>query len=301
MKKLFSLLLAGLMIVSLSACSDKKEEETDLDEYLNDEIVIDEYTNEVTGETFHFADVTSDTVKITKYEGPDLPHAVEIPSEVSIEVEENGVTRTITKTITGIDDLAFYALSNITEVKIPNTITLIGDMAFAECRQLTSVTIPVSVQELGQAAFKGCVNLKSITFEAGSKMTAIPDAAFMHCTALESLTVPGNIETIGKAAFQGCESLKSIVIEEGVKVIGEQAFQNCKALEALTLPASLTEIKASPVENEKGEEEAKNFNFWGCEALYIENVTVPADANSVAAKYIASLKLQNKPVEEPAA
>ena len=281
MKKLLSLLLAGLMIVSFAACSDKDENENDLDAYIQEDVVIDFYTNEK-GETFTFDSLDSETITITSYDGSDLPHAVEIPAEM------------LGKKVAGISDMAFYALSNITEIKLPSTITSIGDMAFAECRQLTSVTIPATVESIGTASFKGCISLKSVTFEAGSKLTAIPDSAFMQCTALESLTVPGSVEIIGKAAFQNCDALKSIVIEEGVKVIENQAFQHCKALESLKLPASLTEIKGD-------EASGKNFNFTGCEALYAENVTVPADANSVAAKYIASLKLSSKPAEQPAA
>lgn len=281
MKKLFSLLLAGLMIVSFAACSNEKEEGSDLDAYVQEEVVVDNYVNEATGETFYFDSLDSETITITKYDGPDLPHKVEIPAVMH------------DRKVAGISEMAFYSLSNITEVVIPEGITVIDDMAFAECRQLTSITIPASVEKLGVAAFKGCISLKSITFQAGSKLTAIPTAAFMHCSAMESLTVPGYIATVGDSAFQGCESLKSIVIEEGVKSIGNQAFQNCKALETLKLPASLTEIKGD-------EESGKNFNFTGCDALYIEGVTVPADANSVAAKYIADLKLQNKPVEPEA-
>ena len=83
-------------------------------------------------------------------------------------------------------------------------------------------------------------------------------------------------------------------------MIGSQTFQNCKALESLTLPASLTEIKSTEVETEDGKVEEKDFNFKGCDSLYIEGVTLPADAECVAAKYIATLDLQPKPVEPEA-
>ena len=212
MKKLLSLLLAGLMIVSFAACSKKDENRNDLDAYVQEEVVIDFYPNE-TGETFKFDSLDSETITITSYEGSDLPHAVEIPAEM------------LGKKVAGISDMAFYSLSSVTEIKLPATITTIGEMAFAECRQLTSIVIPASVETIENAAFKGCISLKSITIEAGSKLTSIPNYAFMHCTSLESLTVPANIETVGTAAFQGCEALKSIVIEEGVKVIGDQTFK----------------------------------------------------------------------------
>ena len=285
MKKLFAILLAGLMIVSFAACSDKDENENDLDAYVQEDVVIDFYTNEK-GETFKFDSLDSETITITGYKGGDVPHAVEIPSTMH------------DKTVAGISDQAFYSLSNITEIKIPSTVTFIGSMAFAECRQLTAITIPAGVEEIGEAAFMRCSSLKSITFEAGSKLTALPLSAFKECKSLESVTVPANIKSIGKAAFQDCFALKTVVLEEGVESLGVQAFQNCKALESLTLPATLKTIE--------GFDEAENlfasFNFTGCDALYIEGVKLPADANSVAAKYIAKLNLQNKPAEEtPAA
>lgn len=273
MKKLFSLLLAGLMIVSFAACSDENDDETDLDDYRQEEVIIDSYTNDL-GQTFKFDSLDSETVTITAYQGGDIPHVVEIPSEM------HG------KKVAGISDMAFYSLSNVTEVKIPNTITTIGSMAFAECRQLVSVTIPASVEEIGDAAFMRCNSLKSVTFEAGSKLTELPLASFKECSSLESVTIPANIETVGAGAFQACYALETIVIEEGVKTLGAQAFQDCKALASITLPASLTEI---------GE-----YNFVGSDALYTEGVTLPANAECAAAKYVATLNLQPKPVEPEA-
>ena len=273
MKKLFSLLLAGLMIVSFAACSDKEANANDLDSYRQEEIVVDHYTNEK-GQTFYFDSLDSETITITSYEGPDLPHVVEIPA-----VMEG-------KKVAGISDMAFYSLSNITEVVIPDSITVIGDLAFAECRQLVKINIPATVESLGESVFWRCSSLETVTFAQGSKITELPKFMFKECASLKSVTVTANIEKVGDGAFHACTALESVVIEEGVKTIGKQAFQDCDALASVSLPASLTEI---------GE-----YNFLGSEALYLEGVTAPAD--SAAAKYIATLNLTNKPVEEtPAA
>ena len=269
MKKLFSLLLAGLMIASLAACSDKEEVDNDLENYRREEIKVDHYTNEK-GETFYFDSLDSETITITKYEGQDLPHAVEIPAEME------------GKKVAGISDMAFYSLSNISEVIIPDSITVIGDMAFAECRQLTKINIPASVESIGDSVFWRCASLETVTFAQGSKITELPKYAFKECASLKSITVFASIEKIGDGAFHACTALESVVIEEGVKTLGAQAFQDCDALASVTLPASLVEIGA--------------YNFLGSEALYLEGITAPAD--SVAAKYIATLKLTNKPAEE---
>ncbi len=271
MKKLFSILLAGLMVVSLAACSDNTEDETDLDAYRQEEIVVDNYTNEK-GQIFYFDSLDSETVTITGYKGGDVPHAVEIPSEM------HG------KTVAEIGESAFYGLSNITEVTIPDTVKAIRSLAFSYCTQLKSITIPAGVEEIEAGAFARCSGIKTITFAAGSALTELPYAAFKECTSLESLTIPANIKTVGQGAFQGCASLKTIVIEEGVETLAVQAFQDCTELEALTLPASLLAIS--------------NYNFTGCDGLYVEGVTLPADASSAAVKYIDALELPNKPAPE---
>ncbi|MBQ8432596.1 MAG: leucine-rich repeat domain-containing protein [Clostridia bacterium] len=272
MKKLFAMLLALLMIASLAACSDEGGDDSDLDDFRQEEVIIDHITNDA-GETFYFDSVDSVSVTITGYKGSDVPHKVVIPSEL------NG------KTVVGISAQAFYTCSNVTSVEFPSTLTTIEEFAFSGCAMIESLTIPASVTTIGTGAFYNCTGLKTLTFAAGSKLAELPASAFKDCTALEEVSIPAGIKVIGTAAFFHCTSLTKVTIAEGVEMLGTQAFQDCAALETLSLPASLVSIGS--------------YNFTGCDKLTLAGVTVPA--GSVAATYIDSLSLPAQPVETPAA
>ena len=265
MNKLRALRLAALMIVTFAACSNKEDEKEDLKDYLQEEIVIDQVT--IGSSTYHFDNIDSETVTITDYVGVDTPHDVEIPAEL------NG------KTVVGISDSAFYYHSNIKSVKIPDTVKTIGKYAFAGCSMLEVVTIPAGVETMGEGAFYGCTGLLVLNFSTDSKLTDIPRQAFSDCTALVAANIPSTVKTIGTGAFLGCSSIARVKVAEGVEVIGSQAFQNCTALEKVILPASVVSIGS--------------LAFSGSEALYIEGVSCPE--NSVAAEFIASMNLENKP------
>jgi hypothetical protein len=157
---------------------------------------------------------------------------------------------------------AFYALSNIESIEIPNSVivieesafkntdlvsvdipnsvTYIGEDAFANCISLESIVIPDSVDEIGIMAFFGCDMLTSVTLS--NSLTAIPESAFDCCLSLESIIIPNSVKSIGPYAFSDCECLMDITIGNSVETIGDWAFQNCMALESIVLPKTLKYI-----------------------------------------------------------
>ena len=267
MKKLLALLLAALMIAALTACSDKDANKEDLKDYLQQEVVVDKA--QIGDAVYHFDNVDSETVTITGYESVDTPHEVVIPAELD------------GKAVVAISAEAFYYHSNVKAIKLPDTVKSIGDFAFAGCAMLESLTIPANVEEIGEGAFAECTAMETLTFASGSKLTEIPKSAFTKCTALTAVTIPASVKMVGTGAFLGCSALAEITVAEGVEMIGSQAFQNCVALATLKLPASVVTIGSQA--------------FSGSENLYVQGVTVPAD--SVAAEFIAAMKLTNKPAE----
>ena len=100
--------------------------------------------------------------------------------------------------MTSIGDYAFYGISGLISISIPNSVISIGSCAFENCSSLASVIFPNSVTSIGGSAFSGCAGLTSIT---------IPEA----------------VTSIGGSAFNGAK-LRNIVIKAKTPPSGESAF-----------------------------------------------------------------------------
>ena len=279
MKKLLALLIALLTAASLAACSgdEPNDNQDNLDNYLEEEVVIDSYT--VGESVFYFESVDSESVAITGYDGPTAPHDITIPSTVPTNADGSE-----TKKVTSIAETAFYGTSSIRSLVLPEGITSVGDFAFAQCVQLTSVTFPSSLESIGTGAFQN-TGMTELNLPETSALTEISAWAFSNCAALTEITIPGYIETIGEAAFFGCVGVESIVLEEGVVNVGKQAFQQTLALKSLTLPSTFA--NENPMED---------LAFSGSQILYRENITFPEGSN--AAAYVDQMVLDIPPSED---
>ncbi|MCD8221917.1 MAG: leucine-rich repeat protein [Clostridiales bacterium] len=178
---------------------------------------------------------------------------VEIPDEIEgFEVEI-------------IDRFAFWPLSDLEEVSIPETVTAIyeyafqdctglsavnfseglqtlGDGAFISCTALTEIILPDSVEIIGENVFQGCSGLTDV--DLGCGVQSIGSGAFLNCSGLMAITFPESLETIGSKAFINCTALESIEFSEGLNTIGEEAFRNT-AVVSLDIPDSVTSIGES--------------------------------------------------------
>ena len=103
----------------------------------------------------------------------------EFTGEVTIPqtVEFYGKTYTVYE----IDNYAFYDLSGLTSVTIPNSVTTIGEDAFEKCTGLTSITLPSSVTSIKAGAFAECTNLTSIICLAEIPPVVISDREGYNC------------------------------------------------------------------------------------------------------------------------
>ncbi len=108
---------------------------------------------------------------------------------------------------------AFYNVTSLEQVFIPNTVTRIGKRAFTGS-SITKLNIPKSITEVPEECFK--------------------------LSRIKEVTIPGNVKTIGPGAFANCQELRHVIIEEGVVSIGPNAFSNCPRLSVVDIPKSVT-------------------------------------------------------------
>lgn len=262
------------LVVMLNKDGDDKSSE--LNSYLQDDIVIDRVT--IGSDTFFIEPIDTETVAITGYSGSDVLHAVSIPEELD------------GKQVVKIAEGAFMNKTSITAVAFPKTMQTIEPYAFAGCLGLKTLTIPNNISSIGTGAFAMCSSLETVIFADGTALTEIADRAFMSCSSLESIVIPGEIKKVGEAAFAFCSGLTDLTVEDGVETIGSQAFMSCLKLETVIIPATVTIFEA--------DEHGRPYAFGACEKLYLDGITCPA--GSVAETYFRDvLELeQSAPVEE---
>lgn len=202
MKKLLVILLAALMLVSLSAC-EIEIENTDIKAVELDKKEVDDTLETALG-IFKYEYIESSTLRIVSYTTKGEAHDLVIPAEM------NG------KTVVEIGEGAFYSDSTILSVDVPNTVKKIGDVAFACCESMKWARVPASVADMGIDTFYGCTGLESVEFSEceNAALTEIGFWAFGECTALKNINVPASVTKIEAGAFFNCEALENVVFAD---------------------------------------------------------------------------------------
>lgn len=255
MKKLLFVLLAALLLVTLTACAGETEDDGNaFDDYRDDDVEITEWTDNAKN-TFYFEAVDSESITITGFSSTNYqPHAVKLPAFID------------GRKVVSISDEAFANCASIAALSFPTAADFrgsvpaftLGDSAFRGCVALKSISIPAYVVSVGESVFYGCESMATVTLEAGCVLPEIPKNAFGACSALTSISIPACVESIGESAFFECTSLAEASIADGVKKIGKQAFQSCTALKRVDAPASLTEVG--------------DYAFAACDAIEVASV-----------------------------
>lgn len=191
---LFSILIA-LLAISLSSCSDEKDEpRKPSSSNDNNSVVINNdgtatggaVFSRLDGETF-FLDyvkykVVDAHLEIIDYDSQELPAEPKLYAEVTLD-------GTLYKT-RSINSGAFRN-AKITSVVIPATVTTIGSSCFSECSSLTSVTIPEGVTSISMHCFYGCSSLTSVTFPESLKY--LESYSFYGCDSLAEVTFKSDV------------------------------------------------------------------------------------------------------------
>lgn len=147
------------------------------------------------------------------------------------------------------------------EVKLIVNSKSIGQYAFYGLSTVTDVTIPDSLSSINDYAFYGFVSPFSLNLTAASK---IGEKAFYGCTGVTRINLPVAKE-IGAEAFYGCTAAKEINAPAATS-IGNSAFENCSAAEKIYIGAS----------NITWGSEGRYFaGCTSCKELFIGNINFP--------------------------
>lgn len=98
-----------------------------------------------------------------------------------------------------------------------------------------------------ERAFYDRTDIHSVTIEEG--ITGINKFAFCNCKNIESVSLPDTIEYIEYCAFRNCYKLEEINIPNGMNSIGEYAFDTCTALYDIEIPSTVTFIDVTAFGN----------------------------------------------------
>lgn len=282
-KKVLSLFLSFVMLISITAGLD-----------------LSAYARYSNNELYGYEVLDDGTIEIYGYHGNDanlvIPSTIDGYKVTSIGdtafiLNESITSITVPESVTNING-AFACCENLKSVTLPNSITEIGMHTFFECKKLTDITIPNSVTSIGYGAFARCKKLPTITIPAS--VTRMESGVFDHCKSLKSINVDSNnknyssengilynknktelikypagkpddsytisntVTKIDHNAFYACENLKNITVPNSVKSF-DYAFLYCKSLTSAILQNGITNISEGA--------------FSGC--ISLTNITIP--------------------------
>lgn len=213
---------------------------------------------------------------------------------------------TVKKGVVGIADYAFYAFTQLKEVKIPLTVKYIGEYSFSYCEALYKVTVNEdnSLIKLGFNAFSNCKALYNVQFAYG--LQEIDSYAFYKCEMLDNnandptLLVPESVTRIGTYAFKdtllwanhdesgvvyagnwvvGYEELTkaNIELKEGTCGIADLGFYECSMLQTVSrlgqvkyigIAAFMNCARLSSATLNSNLKTIEDYTFYGCSSLY---------------------------------
>lgn len=163
--------------------------------------------------------------------------------------------------ITNISECAFYGMTMLKKVTLPDTVTEIDSHAFYGCSGLLEFNLNKTVT-VYESAFANCALLKTVNWGA---VEVIKQSAFQGCTSLgskrfvsdssseseEVLTIklPETVKELGKGAFKGCGAVKYFDIKgTSITVIDNSVFADCLELVKITINDGMI-IKAGAFKN----------------------------------------------------
>ena len=195
----------------------------------------------------------------------DMPEGITWPEEAKA-----ATALTVGQGITSLSSQAFYGLTGLRSVKLPDTLVSIGAKAFRNCTGLTTLYIPAGVSRIhagsySNSPFYGCDSKLVIYCGADRKQEGWEDywnyrgsgsplttnygftpEDYAYWTGFdntaETVQIREGITAIPSKAFYDCKNLTEVILPESLKTIGEYAFYGCKNLTQIQIPDSVVSI-----------------------------------------------------------
>lgn len=143
---------------------------------------------------------------------------------------------TIPSSIEGIGPVAFYRISNLKKVDIPDNVKRIGALAFCNSG-LESVTIGSGVKRIPLRCFEDCDKLTDVVFSEG--LDSIDALAFFFCESLKSVHIPRSTTYIAKynsgITLSKEDSLKLAYLDKFSTPDNHDAFLTCTGMTSFTV------------------------------------------------------------------
>lgn len=148
-----------------------------------------------------------------------------------------------------IGEKAFYEISTLTEIIVPDSVTSIGAYAFYKNTALEYITIGKSVITIGSSAFDDCPKVKRISFNAAAMPDLEKNLAFFDGTGHESggidVIIGSDVTTLPANLFYCSVNVSTITFEEGsaCERIGSFFIRESKSISEVYIPESVTKIE----------------------------------------------------------
>lgn len=185
---------------------------------------------------------------------------------------------------------AFEYNQRITGLTLSDTVFGISDFAFYECYSLTEVDIPEGIYDIGIQAFEKSTwydvldddfvivgNGVLIGYRGEQTEVAIPDGvkyisgAFYCNENITKVTVPASVKFVNSYSFYGCKALTSVVFNGADTYFGENVLYDCLKLTSVKLPDNMNVLPSGTFSNcvsLKDVELPLGLKYIGAQAFY---------------------------------
>lgn len=245
MKKIISVILSILMVLSVSPLTALAEEIQDTSVDLGNDVSADgtndfcawSYDSETKTLTLDGENIVSDddtgflpaftlnenNERVYAYRGFEhlvLGSRVKL-LEANLNADNYPLLKSADMSASQLTDITgSFANSTVDEVSLPETLKSIGDNAFT-ASLLTEISLPPSVTSIGKSAFENCASLVKVEMNG---VTVVNDSAFSNCIALKNIVRDSSKEIkIYNDAFYKTSALENACFDN-VTALGNTAF-----------------------------------------------------------------------------